>query len=221
MKVVILSFVVFVAIVALAAWSKGRLSPQGDSLAGKRMTLEQKLEVLASCGLTLADPFKPEDLLTSWDRKEFEEPGFDLVLVSLGMTEEQEPWRYHCVNLWHFDTECIEDHGAYKEIAERMSEMAQGSFSLENVQDYVDVEEEKAWLSFSFKGEEIKIDCKVDDDWVDTTIFGRFVELLAASDPSKIFIYYDTGGQDGIIGCVAKDDYAKLKHYGINFVPLT
>jgi hypothetical protein len=127
-------------------------------------TLEQKIEVLAGCGFRLAQPFTVEDLLQSWDRAALEKLGYDSVLVAMGMTEEQEPWRNHCVNLWTFDTECIEDHGAYKKIAERMAELAGGSLPIENIRDYVDVENNEAWLAFSFHGKDIKIECEVKDD---------------------------------------------------------
>jgi hypothetical protein len=193
-------------------------SPSAGDL---RMTLEQKLEVLASCGLRLAEPFTRDDLLRSWSRADYEKPGYDLVLVGLAMTEEQEPWRNHCVNLWHLDTECIEDHGDYKKIAERMAEMSEGSLSLESIQDYVDVEKKEAWLSFAFRGKAIKIPCEVQDDWVDPTIFGRFAELLAQSDSAKTYVYYDLGGQDCLIGCVTKEQLTSLNRKGIRFVPLT
>src|SRR5262249_35078143 len=148
---------------------------------GTPNTLEGKLAILAQCGFRLAPPFEVDDLLESWDREEYEQKGYDTVLVGLGMTEEQEPWRNHCANLWHFDTECIEDHGAYKQIVERMSEMAQGSLALGDIQDYVDIEEGKAWVSFVFQGKHSRINCEVNDDWVDPQIFGAFDQLLKQS----------------------------------------
>ncbi len=102
-----------------------------------------------------------------------------------------------------------------------MTEITQGSLVLEQIEDYVDVENEIAWLSFTFQGQQIKLECKVDDDWVDTNIFSKFVELLGVADSSKLFIYYDLGGQDCIIGCVAKSELENLNNRGINFVPLT
>ena len=102
-----------------------------------------------------------------------------------------------------------------------MAEMAKGSLPIENIQDYVDVEKKEAWLSFSFRGKDIKISCEVQDDWVDPTIFGRFVELLAQSDSSKIYVCYELGGQDCLIGCVTKEELKKLNRQGIRFVPLT
>jgi hypothetical protein len=216
MKILIPVIIVIVIVVLVVRRKSG-----GSATADQTLTLEQKLELLSACGLRQSDPFKPEDLLTSWGREEYEKPGFDLVLVALGMTEEQEPWRNHCINLWHFDTECIEDHGDYKRITERMVEMTQGSLPLENIQDHIDLDKEEAWFSFAFRGKEIKVKCKVEDDWVDSTIFARFVDLLAKSDPRKVFIYYDLGSQDCIVGCVAQDELKKLNSEGIKFVPLT
>jgi hypothetical protein len=216
----ILVVAIGVAVILLLRTTSYR-RPTSSGAGGPQMTLEQKLEVLAGCGFRLAQPFTCDDLLKSWNRADYEKPGYDLVLVGLGMTEEQEPWRNHCVNLWHFDTECIEDHGDYKKIAARMAEMSEGSLSLANIQDYVDVEKKEAWLSFVFRGKVIRIPCEVQDDWVDPAIFGRFAELLARSDPAKIYVYYGLGGQDCLIGCVTKEELKSLNRQAIRFVPLT
>jgi hypothetical protein len=117
-----------------------------------RLSLEQKLEILARCGLKLAAPFTIEDLLESWARDEFEEPGFDLALVGLGVTEEKEPWRIRCAKAWQFDTQCIENTGDYCRIAERMKAIAQGSLPIENIRDHVDLEDGRAWLAFLVQG---------------------------------------------------------------------
>lgn len=184
-------------------------------------TLEQKLDVLAGCGLNLAPPFKVQDLLDSWPREKFEKPGFTLTLVGLGMTEERPPWRNHSVNIWHFDTECIEDNGSYVRIAQRMAELTQGSLVIENVRDQVDVDEGIASLDFEYAGKPVHIDFEVKDDWVDPSVFSHFIRLLAQSDPAKIYLYHDTDGQDCVIACVTRDQFAALKKAGIAFEPLT
>ena len=129
-------------------------------------TLEEKLRSLAECGFQLKDPFDVSDLVDSWGCDAFDEPGFDLTLVCLGMTEERPPWTSHCENLWHFDTECIEGDGSYVCIAKRMAEMARGSLPLSDFDDHVDVEEGVAWLQFACDEAPIRIDCAVDDDRV-------------------------------------------------------
>lgn len=98
--------------------------------------------------------------------------------------------------------------------------MAQGALPIENIRDYVDLEAGTAWLSFEYVDCNIRIDCKVQEDWVDTSIFARFVDLLAEADPSKIYLYYDLKGQDCIISCVTQQQFAKLRRAGVGFQPL-
>jgi hypothetical protein len=185
------------------------------------MTIEEKLDALARCGLKLKDQFGVPDLVESWGRGALDEPGWNLTLVCLGMMEEKPPWTPRCDNLWHFDTECIEGDGSYVRIATRMSEMAQGSLPLSDIQDHVDIDEGKAWLRFKCTGMPVHIDCEVQDDWVDTRVFAHFVNLLAKCDPNKLFIYCDLGGQDCIIGCVTHAQYAMLEKVIPVVQPLT
>ncbi|MBF0548421.1 MAG: hypothetical protein HQM08_28555 [Candidatus Riflebacteria bacterium] len=213
--------IVLLLFVALLLLLQAKISIWNSKLVDTRvLTLEEKLDLLTECGFKLNTPFTVENLLASWPRNEFEKPGFSLVLVSLGMTEEQEPWGNHCTNLWHMDSECIEDHGDYKELTQRMVEITQGSLPLENIQDFIDVEKKEAWVSFSFKGREFKITCRVNDDWVDPDFFGKLVELLQTADPDKIFVHFDLGGQDCLLGCVTRDQFEMLLKQGIEFAPL-
>ncbi len=181
------------------------------------LTFEQKIAFLAECGMSLAPPFTMDDLLESWTHEQLEEPGFNMALICLGMTEEQPPWRHHCVNVWHFDTECIEDEGSYVRIAERMAEMTQGSLVLENVRDQVDIESALARLHFELAGKSVHLDFKVNDDWVDPAVLSYFVQVLDVSDPSKVFLYHDNGGQDCIIACVTREQFHALTKAGVNF----
>ena len=143
-----------------------------------------------------------------------------MALVGLGMPEEQPPWRNHCENVLHFDTECIEDDGDYVRIAERLSKITQGALELENIRDHVDIEEGNAWLEFSWRGEKVHIDCNVDDDWVDSRIFAHFANLLRRANQEKIYLLHETGGQDCILACVTQKQFAELEHEGVNFKPL-
>jgi hypothetical protein len=184
-------------------------------------SLESKVKQLANFGFVLAEPFTIDDLLSSWDESAFEQSGYNLVLVALGSTEEQPPWRPRCENLWHFDTECIEDHGSYVAIAERMKAISGGSLPIENIRDDVDLEAERATLAFDYNGKTIDISCKVDNDWVDPDVFRHFIRVLAESDPTKVYAYYDLGGQDCIIACVTRDNLARLRKSGIAFEALS
>lgn len=209
-KVVMLAAIIFAI---WSTWTASKMKNINRPQAGARMTLEQKLARLEECGFKLADPFTVHDLLQSWDRAEYEKPGWEAVLTGLAITEEQEPWRPHCANLYLIDTECIEDHGDYKTIAEELVRIAQGSLPLDNIKDFVEVDNGKAWLSFKYKGEETRIDCRVDDDWLDPDIFTVFKNVLEKADSSKTFVV-DSFDQTIIIGCVTKTQAGKLKTLG-------
>jgi hypothetical protein len=88
MKILVPVIVVVLVIIVVLIM---RATSRAGSKANRVLTLEQKLDVLASCGLRLADPFKPEDLLTSWGRADYEKPGYDLVLVALACPRNDRP----------------------------------------------------------------------------------------------------------------------------------
>ena len=48
-----------------------QMKQKSSSGLHQTQTLEEKLEVLNSCGLHLAPPFTVKELLKSWDRKDF------------------------------------------------------------------------------------------------------------------------------------------------------
>lgn len=217
----LLPIALLVIVLVAAVLIRFRKGSPGGLFAKRRLTLERKLEILAGCGLQLAEPFSSADLAKSWNRELFEKPGFDMALVGLGMTEERKPWRAYCVNLWNLDRRCIERHGDYKRIAERMVQMTQGTLILKDIKDHVDIKKEIAWFSFLFRGRRFKVNCKVENDLLDTGIFASFVKLLKVADPSRVYIYYDLGGQDCIIGCVLKEELKMLNKRGIKFALLT
>jgi hypothetical protein len=220
MKALIFTCVVFAAVVSGASSNSQRRKSSAPT-AQKMPTLEGKLATLKKCGIGLTRPYTVKDLLESYDRQTLEKPGYDMLLVGLGSSEE-EPYRKLAVNVWYFDTETIYESGDYKQIAERLVEMTQGSLALHDIRDHFDAEKPEASLSFTFKGRPMKINLTLNDDWVDTMIFARFVELLKESDPSKIYLYYDLGGgQDCVLSCVKKREFECLKGEGIKFIPLT
>lgn len=219
MKGLILTCVVLAAVVSGSS-SDSQRKKTSKPPAQKTMTLEAKLATLKKCGIGLTPPYTVKDLESEY-RQALDEPGYDMLLVGLGASDE-EPHRKLAINVWYFDTEIIFDNGDYKQIAERLVEMSQGSLVLQDIKDHVDFEKGEAWLSFTFKGRPMKIDLTLNEDWVDSIIFTRFVELLKESDPSKIYLYYDLGGgQDCVLSCVKKTEFDCLKKHGIKFVPLT
>ncbi len=132
------------------------------------VTLEQQLETLAQFGLTLNDGVTVDDLLYSWDRREFESKPYDTLLFMLGSEVEREPWgRNVCDRAWNFDVECIEDIGSYVTIVENLSRVAGIADLVTDLEDFVDIENETAWLKYTIDGEKRHFNIPVDNDWAD------------------------------------------------------
>jgi hypothetical protein len=144
-------------------------------------------------------------LLGSFDREAFEAEPYRRLLVCMGGRAGNGPRAgatgYASDNIWHFDTECIEDHGAYVAIASRLRDLAGGELPLEDIADYVDVEAGKAHVAFVLAGQSYRWDAEVEGDWVDPTILSRFSALLTQVGRGRRFTYIDLGGQDCLIGC--------------------
>lgn len=183
-----------------SAKPKSEESAAAANLEGKAMKLEDLLAKLRSCGIAMLPGRTTVELLASFPREELEKEPM-LLVTQLGGEVEAEPWgRRFSDNLWHFDTECIEDHGAYVNIAEHMATIAGPALPLTEIRDYVDIEEGKAWLEFNLDGTVYHWDAEVDDDWVDASILSRFAELLRSREGRVRFTYLDLGGQHCILG---------------------
>ena len=220
MKVLILTCFVLAA-VACSTSSEAQHTQIPAPATHQTSMLEDKLATLNNCGIALTPPYTMKDLLAADDRQTLEKPGYDNLLIDLGASEE-EPYRKLAINVWYFDTEAIYENGDYKRIAERLAEMTQGSLVLQDIKDHVNCAERNSWVAFTFKGRPMKIKLAVNGDWVDATIFTKFVELLKESDPEKIYLYYDLGGgQDCVLTCVKKTEFDCLTSQGMKFVPLT
>lgn len=159
-------------------------------------TLEEQLATLVRCGVRLRSKDVVDSVLGDWSREQIEAEPYELLLVALG--NEEQPL---AENIWHFDTECIEDHGAYVRIATALRDMAGGDLPLTEVDDSVDIEAGEARLSFSLDGKRHEWNCEVDADWVDATILSKFANLLATRRTGRRFTYLDLGGQDCVLGC--------------------
>jgi hypothetical protein len=188
------------------------------------ITLDEQISNLTACGITLRSDISKDDLLISFDVSKYQKTPYELLLCCMGGEVEKEPFdRIISDNIWHFDAECIEDHGAYKSITERMRLIAGNDLPLMNVEDYIDVESGVAWLSFELDGKKIRWEAKVDNDWADPAIFSKFVELLRSRNVQKFFTYCDLG-QDCLIGCWDKEKTEKINRLlsktSLKFIPL-
>jgi hypothetical protein len=177
-------------------------------------SLEAQLQALAGCGIRLAEGRSVEDLLRLGSRAAFEKQPFIHLLCVLGDEggdEDGASPAYLSDDIWHFDTECIEDHGDYARIIRRMCELSKGALPLQDIRDHVDVEAGQAWVSFTLGGQTYRWTAEVDDDWVDAQILTRLAQLLDAQGQARRFISMGLFGQDMLLGCASADELAQLK----------
>jgi hypothetical protein len=189
------------------------------------VSLESQLFALRECGIECATSSIEEALIASLPRANVERQPYSLLLCVLGDEAEQKkmagPNGYPSENIWHFDTECIENHGDYVRIANRLATLSQGALTISDVQDYVDVELATAWLSFRCAGVEYRWDATVNDDWVDEQIFSKFAVLLERAGSPRRFIHIDLHGQDCLIGCATpaqKELLARKTGLGVSWL---
>jgi len=184
--------------------------------------LEAQLDVLATCGIRPKPGVTVDDLLCTFDREKYEKVPYIVLLCIPGSESEHDLTTFLSDNVWHLDTECIEDQGSYAHVAYRMTDLAGGALLVSDVRDHVDIENGMAWLSFSLNGEEIKWDARVQDDWIDPTILTKFARLLYEQKTGLRFTYLDLKGQDCIIGCSTEAQRRELrKRTGLSFEWLT
>jgi hypothetical protein len=189
-----------------------------DMFATPRFPLEEQLVTLAECGIQLRPEFGVETLLEFFPREKFETSRYAGVAITLGGESNREPYAPLSGNIWHLDTECIEDQGDYTCIAERMKLLAQGELPIENIRDHMDSENGDAWLEFELNGETLHWGARVKGDWIDPEILSNFCALLAGQNGTRRFTYLDLKGQTCLIGCATEEELRKLrKQTGLKF----
>ena len=176
-----------------------------SKLFRRNVTIEQQLANVSECGVTLVAGTTIDALFEEWSREDFASDPYRLLLIAMGSDEPT-----LSENIWHFDTECIEDHGDYVRIAERLRLLADGALPLKDIEDVVDIEQGEASLSFTLDGDAYTWKLEVEDDWVDPNVFTRFVELLEERDTDRRFTLIDLDGQDCLIGCATDEQRQKL-----------
>ncbi|AOK89207.1 hypothetical protein AOU00_04850 [Paenibacillus polymyxa] len=153
----------------------------------KKIIFEDQLNKLSELGIFMSADLKKELLLEEFSRNEYEEDPYNLLLLNLGgEVEVNGEFINVSEEIWYLDTECIEDHGDYARIIIRLENMTK--LDLNNITDYVDIQNGTAWVSFEYMNELIRWEMKVDDDWLDMEIFKKFNELIKTEQSMKLYI---------------------------------
>jgi hypothetical protein len=190
------------------------------SIFGKfrRPTLAEGLAALERYGIRKRDDVSIDDILHSTEGTLSDPIDYRKLLCVMGGSVKRGDFRPRSNDLWHFDTECIEDEGDYVRIAERLVLLSKGALTISEVSDHINIENAEAWLELGFLGKRVHWDLTVQDDWVDATIFSRFVKLFQAVPSEARFTYADLGGQDCLIGFSAEEQRNALTNLtGVKF----
>ena len=117
------------------------------------------------------------------------------------------PWLSE--DVWHFDYEAIEDHGHYKSIVQKCVGLSGGELDINGIADFVDIENDVAWVEFTHRGMATKIELAVDNDWADPQLFARLNVVLAGNGSKRVFAQHDLG-QDCLIVCRTASEISTL-----------
>ena len=170
----------------------------------KKKAVETMLAELAAVGIALRPGVGPEQIFVEHPRAAVEQGGFELLLAVMG-DEQFDPKTFAILDplsddVWHFDTEAIEDHGSYKRIVENCLRLTGEELRAESIEDYIDVDNTIAWVSLSINGQTRRVDLKVNDDWVDPAIFDHVQAWLGEAGSRRRFAAQGLG-QDLLLIC--------------------
>lgn len=195
-------------ILGIFGLSKGSV---GDT--ARHATFQEQLGVFEELGFELNNGIELSDVDRWGGTQAFEENGevFSLLYITLGQTIERDPWIPLTNRCWHFDTEAIEGDGSYVEIIKNLSRITRGELVFEDIKDHVPFDGENAWVSFRLNGESYEWDFKIDNDWVDPELFSNIAELTKTIGTKGRYTYFDTGGQDLVVGYETPEDLEKLR----------
>lgn len=187
-------------------------------VSAPKPTLSEGLAALERCGISKRSDVSLDDILFSTGGTAEDRIGYDELVWTLGDDIERDDFRPISDDIWHFDTECIYEDGDYVEIAARLQRMSRGALQISGVEAHLDVDQSQAWLEFDFQEKRIHWDLKVNNDWVDESVFTRFVALFASVPSEARFTYGDLGGQDFMIGFSTEEQRKALSELtGIKF----
>lgn len=175
-------------------------------------SFSQQFAIFQGLGFTLNTGITETDILR-WPggEKAFEEQPYALLYATLGQTMEREPWTPLTDRCWDFDTEAIEGTGSYIRILKELGRISRGELVFTEITDHVDIDKGEAWVDFTLGKDHVHWDLAVDNDWVDPKLFTHMAQLTAKHSTRGRFTYFDTGGQDVVIGYETEEGREKLR----------
>ena len=163
-----------------------------------RPSVAAALQQMERAGIRVREGITTEDLLYSLGGTMESPTDWVGLLCVLGSEVERGEFQRISDDIWHFDAECIEDHGAYVAVVDRFVALTRGLLPITKIRDYVEIRPRKAYVEFELDGQTIHWDLKVHDDWVDPTLYGRLQNLVKPRGAGRRYFIADLG-QDSLI----------------------
>lgn len=176
-------------------WPFSRKKPSGSQAT---VSVSSGLKQLAEIGVHIRQNIPLEEVLNSLGAGMESTVDCVSLMCVLGSELERGDFERVSDDIWHFDAECIEDNGAYVAIVNRFVVLAKGKLPITDIRDFVDIEEEKAWMEFNLDGRKEHWDLEVSNDWVDPNLYSRLQELVTPRGAGKRFFIAGLG-QDSLI----------------------
>ncbi|MCR6722179.1 MAG: hypothetical protein NVV59_18245 [Chitinophagaceae bacterium] len=175
-------------------------------------TLEKQLQIFLDAGFELNPGVTQNDLLTwAGGTEAFAEEPFGLLYKILGLPIQREPYTPVCNQCWTFDMEFIKQTGDYRYILAQLSRISNQELEFEDVNDYIDLEQQTALVSFHFRGEFYQWQLKTDDEWADGELFERVQSLCELHCEDRRLTYFDPGGSVIVLGFAAENTVRQIR----------
>lgn len=175
------------------------------------VSLHSQLNELAKLGVAPSANVTVDDWESFHPLADYEAKPYYNIIEALGWDIQRDDYSPMCASLWMCDYERIEDHGAYKEIIERLQLLSGSALSISNISDFVDIEGDKAWVEFDLGGTRHHWDAKVDNDWMDPYIIVRFDELLRKNTNLTIYSNHTDFGQSALFTCMSAQQFEAFR----------
>jgi len=173
-------------------------------------SFDEQLQVIADSGIKLVNDRVDKIRSIVAENKELYKEDPILFLLNVIASTDDEGNQYSS-NICLFDAECIYKEGDYKAIVDDLAAICEGQMPVQHTEDSVDLSEDnKTNVRFDLDGESHEFKLKVDEDWVDPSIFDKIGTLFSKrTNGAKALWRLNFGGH--IFGAIClSPDQAKV-----------
>jgi hypothetical protein len=154
---------------------------------------ETQLQTLKDSGILPSADVTDEVIISELEKLGFvpqdTENDPSLLLVVLGSSREVEDsvFEANSNDILYLDTKCVQESGIYHEVLLSFVVMAKGSLELNVIEEYLDLENFDAHISFTYKDQPYEWELRVVEDNFDMALLTKLNNMLAEENSEKNF----------------------------------